>query len=58
MATAAGIPEDRAPIVKVIESENAPSLYNDPQLTERIAAAIGKAIGADNVSQSAAVDGE
>ena len=49
LAAAAGIPEDRAPIIKVIESENAPSLYNDPQLTERIAAAIGKAIGSDNV---------
>ncbi|HJZ79680.1 MAG TPA: amidohydrolase [Pyrinomonadaceae bacterium] len=48
-AMAAGVPEDRAPIVKVIESENAPSLYNDPQLTERIAAVIGKAIGTDNV---------
>jgi hippurate hydrolase len=49
VAAAAGIPEERAPIVKVIESENAPSLYNDPQLTERIAVALGKAIGADNV---------
>ena len=49
VAAAAGIPEERAPIIKVIESENAPSLYNDPQLTERIAVTLGKAIGADNV---------
>ena len=49
---AAGVPEDRAPIMKVIESENAPSLYNDPKLTERLAAAIGKAIGTDNVIKS------
>jgi len=49
IAAAAGFPEDRAPIVRVIESENAPSLYNDPQLTERMAAAIAKAIGSENV---------
>src|SRR5258706_10998024 len=49
VAMAAGVPEDRAPILKVIESENAPSLYNDPQLTERLANAIAKAIGADNI---------
>lgn len=53
VAAAAGIPDDRAPIMKIIESENAPSLYNDPQLTERMANAIGKAIGPDNVIKSA-----
>ena len=52
VAMAAGVPEDRAPILKVIESENAPSLYNDPQLTERLAAAIGKAIGPENLIKS------
>jgi amidohydrolase len=52
VAMAAGVPEDRAPILKVIESENAPSLYNDPQLTERLANAIGKAIGTDNMIKS------
>jgi hippurate hydrolase len=49
IAAAAGVPDDRAPILKVIESEGAPSLYNDPQLTERITNAIGRAIGAENV---------
>jgi hippurate hydrolase len=53
VAAAAGIPDDRAPIMKVIESENAPSLYNDPQLSERLVAAIGKAIGTENVIKSA-----
>lgn len=48
-ALAAGVPEDRAPLLKVIESEGAPSLYNDPALTERITTAIGQAIGSDNV---------
>src|ERR1700686_616774 len=49
LALAAGVPEDRAPILKVIESENSPSTYNDPELSERIAAAIGRTIGKDNV---------
>jgi amidohydrolase len=49
MAQAAGLPEDRAPVLKVIESENSPATYNDPELSERIAAAIGKTIGKDNV---------
>src|SRR6267142_1961940 len=52
IALAAGVPDDRAPILKVIESEGAPSLYNDPQLTARVATAIGKAIGTDNVIKS------
>ena len=49
MALAAGVPEDRAPILKVIESENSPATYNDPALSERIAGAIGRTIGNDNV---------
>ena len=49
VALAAGVPDDRAPIIKVIESENAPSLYNDPQLTDRITGAVGRAIGQDNI---------
>jgi amidohydrolase len=49
VALAGGVPEERAPILTVIESENAPSTYNDPQLTERVAAAIGRTIGKDHV---------
>ena len=49
IASGAGVPDDRAPILKVIESENAPALYNDPQLTERITQAIARALGAENV---------
>ncbi len=51
IATAAGIPDDRAPIVKVSETEYTPALYNDPQLTERVAGALKKALGEDNVVQ-------
>src|SRR5918999_5297558 len=47
--TAAGIPEDRAPIVKV--SEGTTSTYNDPKLLERLTPALTRALGADNVVQ-------
>jgi amidohydrolase len=49
IALAAGIPNDRAPIVKVSETEITAATYNDPQLTERLAAVFVKALGADNV---------
>jgi amidohydrolase len=49
IAAAAGIPEDRAPIVKASETEYTPALYNDPQLAERIARTLEKTIGAENV---------
>ena len=52
VAMAAGVPEDRAPILTVIESETVPAGYNDPKLTERIAGAIAKAIGPENVAQA------
>ncbi len=49
IAMAAGIPDDRAPIVKFSETQYTAALYNDPQLTERLAATFTKALGADNV---------
>ncbi len=49
LAIAAGVPEDRAPVLKVIESENSPATYNDPELSERIAGAIARTLGKDNV---------
>jgi len=57
VAQGAGVPEDRLPIVRVIESENAPALYNDPKLTERLATAIGRTIGTDNVTRVAQLMG-
>jgi len=51
IAAAAGIPDDRAPIVKASETETTPALYNDPQLTERVAKTLQKTLGADNVVQ-------
>ena len=49
IALAAGIPDDRAPIVKVSESEMTIATYNDPKLTERLAEAFTRALGEANV---------
>ena len=49
IAMAAGIPDDRAPIVKFSDTQFTTALYNDPQLTERLATAFAKALGQDNV---------
>lgn len=49
IALAAGIPEDRAPIVKFSETQYTSALYNDPELTERLARAFAKALGPVNV---------
>jgi amidohydrolase len=49
VALAAGIPEDRAPIVEVVEAEGSAATYNDPALTERLAAALKRDMGDKNV---------
>lgn len=49
IALAAGIPEDRAPVVKFSETQVTAATFNEPQLTERVAAVFVKALGADNV---------
>lgn len=49
VALAAGVPDDRAPIVTVLEDESAPALYNDPKLATRAKALLVNALGADNV---------
>ncbi len=48
-ALAAGIPEDRAPIVKYSETQVTAATYNEPKLTERLGAVFVKTLGADNV---------
>ena len=48
-AMAAGVPADRAPIVRVNEAEYAPATYNDPALAERLTTAFNTALGAENV---------
>jgi len=49
VALAAGIPEDRAPIVKYSETQVTAATYNDPQLTERLGAVFVRVLGDDNV---------
>jgi len=57
IAVAAGVPEDRAPIVKVSETEITSVTYNDPQLMERLAGAFTRALGPENVVKSPPVMG-
>src|SRR5213079_526837 len=49
VATTAGIPPDRMPIVHVEKDQYTPATYNNPELTKRVTAALKSAIGADNV---------
>ncbi len=52
VALAGGVPEDRAPIVKASETEGTPAMYNDPALAARVAAAMKKELGAENVVET------
>lgn len=49
VAMSAGVPEDRAPVVTVLEDESCPMLYNDPALLSRVKPALQKALGPQNV---------
>ena len=49
VAMAAGIPEERAPIVEVVAAEGSNATYNDPTLTERLAQALKRDLGEKNV---------
>jgi hippurate hydrolase len=49
LAQAAGIPEDRMPIMRVEEDEFTPALYNDPALTRRVTASLQAWLGEENV---------
>ena len=57
VATAAGIPPDRAPVVEIPEEEFTSSTYNDPNLTGRVARAIKTALGSENVIETDPVMG-
>jgi hippurate hydrolase len=50
IAAAAGIPGERAPIIEV-STDNVPATINDPALTRRMAAAMEKELGKENVVQ-------
>lgn len=51
-AAAAGLPEDRMPIVEVIAGEAGKATYNDPVLTRRLAERWSKELGSDNVQKA------
>ena len=57
IASAAGIPNERAPIVKVSETEVTTATYNDPALTERLATVFTKALGEENVLKATPIMG-
>lgn len=56
IALAAGVPEDRMPIV-TIQDEYTPAAYNDPKLTERLAMVLKEALGSENVFETEPVMG-
>ena len=49
VAATAGIPEDRAPIMKI--SEGTASTYNEPKLVDRLVGVFKQALGEENVVQ-------
>jgi metal-dependent amidase/aminoacylase/carboxypeptidase family protein len=53
VALSAGVPDDRAPIVKVLEAESVPVTYNDQALAARMKATLAKALGPQNVFDDA-----
>lgn len=55
VAVAAGVPEDRMPIVTVNENESPPVTFNDPALSARVKGALVKALGASQVQDSAPI---
>ncbi len=50
-ARAAGIPEERLPLVEQLPEEHFPATWSDPALAERVAGAFREALGEDNVRQ-------
>ena len=49
VAIAAGVPEDRMPIVRVLDDESTPATINDPELAERLRKIFVAKLGAENV---------
>jgi amidohydrolase len=48
-AVAAGLPEDRMPMVEVLRNEFTPATYNNPELTKRLVGVWKKVLGEKNV---------
>jgi hippurate hydrolase len=56
-AIAAGVPEDRMPVVTVREAEYTPATFNTPKITERTLALFQQHFGADRAQTTPAVMG-
>src|SRR5271168_10900 len=49
VALSAGVPDNLAPIVTVLDAESTPVMYNDPALAARVKSALINTLGAGNV---------
>jgi hippurate hydrolase len=49
IASAGGVPADRAPVVTVLKDQFTPATYNNPDLTKRLVGVWKNVLGADNV---------
>lgn len=50
IAIAAGVPDELAPIITVLDTESTPVTYNDPALTARVKASLVRTLGAAQVT--------
>lgn len=50
VAVSAGMPDNLAPIVTILDAESTPVTYNDPRLAARVKSALIGALGAQNVA--------
>jgi hippurate hydrolase len=57
MAQAAGVPQDRMPVVTHLDDESTPATYNDPALVERVVSTFRRTLGEENVVQREPVMG-
>ena len=49
VALTAGLPEDKTPLVKLSPVDHTEATYNDPEFSEKVAAALRKELGGENV---------
>jgi len=49
VALSAGVPDNLAPIVTILDAESAPLTYNEPKLAARVKSALVGALGSENV---------
>lgn len=55
VATSAGLPPEKMPIVTVVQSESTPELYNNPEMSARVKAILVNTMGTANVMDTPAI---